>query len=364
MRDKDADQGQGAGPAAGGMPVAADGAGLSVPAVLAPDASAPDDSGSAVTEPPSAGWVAPALVLAATAALAFKGIVAKLAYGAGVDVAGILLLRFGLAVPLFWLVWLLVLRPGSGTGGADTARRSGANTAGTGVAGWGRDLGRCVPTGILFAIATEADFRALQYLDAGTSRLILFTYPAIVLLLTAALERRAPGLRLLGLMALTYAGLALVVRPGEAGAAGPDFWAGTAWAMTSAVTYALFLVAARPTMARMGSGRFTVLSNTVTFLFVAPIGLLAGVPAVPTAEGVMWGAVIAGVCTVLPFFLLNEGVRRWGAARASRLSFLGPVITLAAAWTILGEEMDARALLGAAIVLAGVVALELGGRKG
>lgn len=292
-----------------------------------------------------AGLVAPLLVLGATAALAFKGIVAKLAYAAGIDVAGILLLRFGLAVPLFWLVYRLFLRP-----------------SGQRPLAW-RDILLCLPTGVLFAIATEADFRALSILDAGTSRLILFTYPAVILLSMAVLERRMPSVRTLGLMAVTYAGLLLVLRPAAADVAGPVFWTGVAWAFTSAVSYAVFLVASRPVMRRTGSARFTVLSNTITFLIVIPFGLWEGVPEVPTLEGFLWAAVIAAVCTVLPFFLLNEGVRRWGAERASRVSLIGPVITLAAAWIILGEDLGPVELAGAAVVMAGVVALELGGRK-
>ncbi|WP_315979758.1 hypothetical protein [Aliamphritea spongicola] len=43
------------------------------------------------------------MILIATAALSLKGILAKFVYAAGTDVTVLLLLRFGLAVPLFWL---------------------------------------------------------------------------------------------------------------------------------------------------------------------------------------------------------------------------------------------------------------------
>lgn len=318
----------------------------SAPIIPAPAATAPAEPAGAARTGDHAGLVAPLLVLSATTALAFKGIVAKLAYGAGVDVAGILLLRFGLAVPMFWLIYQFFLKQ--------------PNQA---PLHW-RDVLLCVPTGILFAIATEADFRALVYLDAGTSRLVLFTYPAIILLAMAAIERRMPALRTVVLMAATYGGLLLVLRPAAGGAAAAaDYWVGAAWAFTSAVTYGLFLVASRPVMKRTGSARFTVLSNTITFLIVIPFGLRHGVPEVPSLQAFTWGTIIAAVCTVLPFFLMNEGVRRWGAERASRLSLVGPVVTLAAAWIILGEQLGPLELAGAAIVIAGVAALELAGKK-
>ena len=73
------------------------------------DAScAASDPCNAVTNASSAkSGSALTLVLLATAALAMKGLLAKFVYATGMTVDGLLLLRFLIAMPFFWLgVWM------------------------------------------------------------------------------------------------------------------------------------------------------------------------------------------------------------------------------------------------------------------
>jgi len=288
------------------------------------------------------------LVLTGTALLSVKGVVAKLAYGAGVSVDGLLLLRFGFAVPLFWLMVRLF---------APAALR------GVGLA----DLRGCMLPAVLFAIATLADFSALTTLDVATSRLILFTYPAIILLITAVQERRMPHPATFAALAVVYLGIVMVLNPAGMAHHGAFPWAGVGWAFTSALSYAVYMVVSRPVMQRQGTARFTVLSNLLVLGLLLPFTLPGAGLGGLSAPGIGWGAVIAAGCTVVPFFLLNEGIRRWGARRASALAMTGPAMSVAAAWAILGETMGPLQLLGALVVVLGVVGLEWGvprlGRK-
>ena len=64
--------------------------------------------------------------------------------------------------------------------------------------------------------------------------------------------------------------------------------------------------------------------------------------------------VMAIFCTAVPFFLMSEGIRRAGATYASLLTFVGPPITVAAAWVLLGERMNAVQILGSIVVLAAI----------
>ena len=71
------------------------------------------------------------------------------------------------------------------------------------------------------------------------------------------------------------------------------------------------------------------------------VGITPGFPALTyPSVGVFWGVVNAIACTVIPFFLLFEGIRRAGAVRASLLTLSGPVVTAVAAWAILGETLS------------------------
>ena len=63
--------------------------------------------------------------------------------------------------------------------------------------------------------------------------------------------------------------------------------------------------------------------------------------------------------TVLPLFLMAEGVRRVGAAKASLISTLGPPATAIMAQELTSEVLAPAQWLGIALVLIGIMALEV-----
>jgi drug/metabolite transporter (DMT)-like permease len=63
-------------------------------------------------------------------------------------------------------------------------------------------------------------------------------------------------------------------------------------------------------------------------------------------------------CSVLPFLLITEGIRRVGASRSALISTVGPVSTLVLAALLLGETLVPSQLAGAALVIVAILALE------
>jgi drug/metabolite transporter (DMT)-like permease len=63
---------------------------------------------------------------------------------------------------------------------------------------------------------------------------------------------------------------------------------------------------------------------------------------------------MATVSTVLPAWLMSEGLRRIGANQAALVGSIGPVITIVLGYTFLNEPMSVLQVFGAALVLAGV----------
>lgn len=294
---------------------------------------------SAVDERPDT--FATAAVLGATVAFAFKGVVAKLAYATGMGVPAFLVLRFAVAVPLFWFGARILVKGGLGL----TKRQWLFSSL----------------TGLAFFLASYTDLTAISLIDAGTSRLVLFTFPVIVIFLNAALEHRRPRPRDVITFAVTYVGVAMAALPKGLGALTPTQMHGILWALASAVTYAIYLTASQKIMKEIGSARFTAASNTVTLAaMVALVGATPGFDALVFPEvGIVWGVVNAIACTVIPFFLLFEGIRRCGAVRASLLALSGPVVTAVAAWAILGETLSPIQIAGFALTIASVATLSL-----
>lgn len=283
------------------------------------------------------------MVLFANVGFAFKGVFAKLAFATGMTVAGVLMLRIAIALPLFWLAVRLL-----GQRGVRASRID-----------WRDGL----LIGTFFTLATVADFMAIDRLGAGLSRMLLFTYPLLVQALTAWRERRLPTRRELTVFAVCYAGLALLFAPkGFAGHLETREWIGIACGFTAAASYALFLVLGQGIATRIGAARFTAIMNTSTFLVFLLYALLGASPQdfqVP-ATGLGWIAVMVVTATVLPFLLLFEGIRRTGAGKASLIALSGPAVTLIAARILLGEQILPIQTLGFLLILGGMACLQLG----
>ena len=70
----------------------------------------------------------------------------------------------------------------------------------------------------------------------------------------------------------------------------------------------------------------------------------------------MLGLVI--FATILPLFLVAEGVQRMGAARGGLVSTIGPPATAVMAFFLLGETLTVAQLAGTLLIIASVSALE------
>lgn len=283
------------------------------------------------------------LVLLATTGLAFKGIVARFAYEAGLTVLGVVILRVAFATPLFWVGGHLLRSRAPAP--APVPRRVWI---------------AAVACGALFLLSAFCDFAAIARIGAGPSRVVLFSYPALVLLFESLRDRRAPRLRHVATFVVAWTGIALVALPATGAEIGDEWTTGIAYALVCAVSYALFLVTSQPIAQRIGSVGFTVASSVGTALALVVALPFLATPAdfAFTTEGTLWLGLLSVTCTVLPFFMLFEGIRRSNAAITSLLALVGPPITLAAAWVLLDERLTATQFLGAGFVLAGVAILK------
>jgi drug/metabolite transporter (DMT)-like permease len=307
-----------------------------------PSPLSPPEPGQQVATPVvSPASSALTIVLLATAALAMKGLLAKFVYATGMTVDGLLLLRFMIAMPLFWLGVFLFgkNRPGD-------RKMKPVDLA------WGGLYGG------LFFLAALFDFTAVSLIEVTVSRIVLFTFPAVVMILEALHKRRFPPFRQIVCFVITYVGLVLVLAPGGFGEVSQALWYGAAWAFGSAVTYAIYLYFGQRMITVIGSMHFAALINTMAGICMVIYQLIVQNPLNLNVAGIMWTAGISIFCTVIPFFLLYEGIRRVGATQASLISLSGPAMTFFAAWLFLGEILTVPQLIGFVVVTLGVASLK------
>jgi drug/metabolite transporter (DMT)-like permease len=288
-----------------------------------------------------------ALVAIATFAMAFKGIFARLVYQYGVSVDALLIWRFLLAVPLFWVGALWINRD------REKIRLSR------------RQWALCAVSGLLFFFSTWCDFNAIHELGASLSRMLLYLFPALIMVIEAARARRLPSPLHMLVFAGAWTGIALLLLPGwQMGRVTP---AGVLYGLGAAACYASFLTLSQGLMKPLGSVRFNQVSNSFTLVFMT-VGLLPGIPAselVLSAPALAWMVVLVVLSTVLPFFLLFEGFHRANASEAAVVAMFGPVVTVTAALALFPDEhLGPVQWLGMAVVLASIGALKLGKAPG
>ncbi len=275
------------------------------------------------------------------AGFSLKAIFVKLAYAAGpVDALTLLAMRMGLALPLFvWLLWL--------------SRGEGGMTLGLG------DGVRVLVLGMLgYYLSSLFDFYGLELISAGLERLILFSYPTLVLLLQTVILRERPGLRTLSAIGLCYLGLGIAFLHDLSATGGnAQVIQGAAWVFASAVTYALYYFGTGVMVRRLGSMRLAGLAGAASALMVLLHQGIAG-EAVRLGElpGEIWfyALLMALISTVLPIYWMALAIQRMGAPHTAAFGNLGPVITVFVAWLLLGEAISAYQAAGLALVLLGV----------
>jgi len=281
-------------------------------------------------------------VVGSAVAFSAKAVIAKLGYRHGADPSTLLALRMGFALPFFVVAAAVTSR-----GRAPLPRA---------------ELGKIFVLGVLgYYLASVLDFYGLVYISAGLERLILFVYPTLVVVMSAIFFRTPITRRTLFALGLTYGGVALAVKTETAGASGAGLWLGVAMIFGCALSYATYLVGSGRLIPRLGSLRFTALAmivSTAAMLvhFVVVGGRFGGHAPIIYADGVL----LALVCTVLPVFLLAEGIRRIGAGPSAIIGAVGPVSTIALAHWLLGEPVHAAQAAGTLLVLVGATVVARG----
>jgi len=289
------------------------------------------------------------LLLVAGGAMLFalKGVITKFIYARGMDHEPVVVLRALAALPLFW-AW--ALHHGAASRVWRAPRRAMAAAAGAGA--------------LCYGLGSLLDFHALTLIDASLERALLFTYPAMVVLASAAVSRRTPPGGVLAAVALTWGGVALAV-----GAFDSDVLAtnarGSAYVLLCAATFATYFLVSERYTREVGSLPFTVFAMTG-----AAAGLLAWYlprhgtwPTVPDAAAGGLMAVLVLFSTVAPVLMLAEGIRRVGAERGAIVSTVGPPFTIVVAWALLDEKLTLGQLLGTVLIVVGILAVERSRRR-
>lgn len=270
-----------------------------------------------------------------------KAILVKKAYEYGIDTVSLLLIRMLFALPVYIVIAIIT---------SGKRRRKSRIT--------GRQMMALVVLGLAgYYLASYLDFQGLHYITASLERLILFVYPTMVVFISALVYRKQISpLHLLAIF-ITYFGVVLVFFQNLDIAGQSNISKGTLLILSSAFTYACYLVGSGDLIPKLGSLRFTSFAMIVSCLAVVIHYLMKNELTFATYPTEVYGIGIAMavICTILPSFMIAEAIRRIGAPRVALIGSIGPVSTLILAAIFLGERIGAFQVLGTLVVISGVL---------
>ena len=290
-------------------------------------------------------WIGFGLAVVGTLLFSVKSILIKLAYQAGSDADGVMLLRMLMAMPVYALIaWALWQRyPHKG---AHISTRTWLALIGLGFMG--------------YFVSSWLDLMGLELISAQLERLTLFTYPIMVAILGALFFKQPLTRKVIFALTLSYIGIWLIYAQ-EASLGGEGVAKGTILVALAALSFAFYVLFSRALIAQVGSLWFTSWAMLAACAWVI---VFFGVRLdwsefELNAQILLWTFLLAIVSTVIPSFMISEAIARLGPAQTGIIGSLGPVFTIALAVWILAEPFTLSHLFGFSLVMIGVGVLTI-----
>ena len=308
------------------------------------------------------------LVLISAAGFGSGALFVQPLYDAGMEPFEVLFWRFGTAALFGWGFLLL-----------STRRRLALRSLSR------RRVGVLLLLGALYVGNSYAFIASLQVVAISLASIIAYLYPAIVAVMATRLLRRLEGRRAWIALGISFIGIALTIGGIPEGEL-PPLW-GLALAFLNPVIFASWislqarLAGERPAGAQRtaqvamppGDAETAIdapdpspaaaLMTTATALVYAVLLVGSGGSLAPTAVPAGVWAPLLGlglVATAIAIQTFYAGVKRVGGARASLISTVEPVYTVALAVVLFGERLTPIQIAGGALVIFAVILAETG----
>lgn len=210
-----------------------------------------------------------------------------------------------------------------------------------------------------YAIGGVLFLGSLHFIDSSLAFLMLYTYPALVVICSAIAGReKFHWLKLVAVL-LTFVGVALVLETGTA--VSGEQWVGVGMVLGAALIFSIYLVVVESMMDRLRSSTlsmYTILFGAVGMFMILPFFPIE-LEAVFQPGNIVILLIISIVSTAMALVLFLIGVRHVGATKAAVITTLEPVFVVIIASMFLGESISFVQVIGIALQLGGVVLVNI-----
>jgi drug/metabolite transporter (DMT)-like permease len=269
------------------------------------------------------------------AAFGSVGVLVALAQREHVGTTTLLASRYALGATALWLVLLALRRPLPGLRIALAAVALGATA---------------------YASTSALYLAAIERMGAGPAGVVSYCYPVLVMAGAIMLGRERLSRRRTAAIALAVSGVGLLVAGGGLGAINAP---GALLAFASATLYTAYVLASTHLRDRVDAlALSTLVATGAAGAFAVAHAVHGGAP-IHTATAAFAVVALALVPTAFAVSAFLAGLGRIGPSRASIASSVEPAVAVACGVLVLGERLVPVQFLGAGLVVAGVLAIEL-----
>jgi len=269
-----------------------------------------------------------------------KAVLVKLVYNYNVDAITTLLLRMLFSFPFYVIIAILY---------RNEKRAEKKNQP--------KDYVWVLFFGIVgYYLASYFDFVGLTYIKASLERIILFIYPTIVLVFNKWFLKKPINKHQKIAILITYIGI-IVTFGNEVSLSGKTIFIGGFYVVLSAITYASYLVGSGWLIPKFGVMRFTAYAMLVSCICVF---IHFGLQATTNIFDLPFEVYILGFCiaifaTVIPSFLVSISIKMISSSNFAIIAAIGPISTILLAFLFLDERLTVTQIIGAIIVILGVL---------
>jgi len=283
------------------------------------------------------------ILMALTSIVFFSGkaVLIKLAYDYDISTVELMTLRMGFALPFY-----LVIGYFSWIKSPNRTNIDGRQYLGIGIVGISG-----------YYTANYLDLQSLRYISVNLERMVLFTYPAFTLILTALLYQKPLVRKEVLALSVAYLGISVIMLHDSLTIVDTQsLITGGLYVLAAAFFFAIFLMGSQHYVRLVGSAAFTTIAMIAASVMILIHFLLNHQFAdliFPTRL-YMIAIAMAVLSTVIPSYLMSIAIRRIGASTSSILGAAGPLTSAILAIIVLNEVFTLYHGLGMALVIIGI----------
>lgn len=214
--------------------------------------------------------------------------------------------------------------------------------------------------GFLYYISSYSDITGLVYTSVNIERIILFTIPIFVLLISIVFMKKKFSKKVYFLSFFSWIGVSIAFASNQVLVAKNTHYIGPLLIVLSSITYATYLIISGEVMKKIG---FIVFNSQVMiiaclFSLIPMLFEISGtIENLQSVNNFKYPLFLAIFSTVIPSFFMMYGVKHSGAATTAIINNIGPFITMICGYLFLKESIGLFDVIGMCTVMFCVISI-------